>query len=144
MATTNLVENRILDQQFGAVAPTIPSNYYIALSTTTPTDAGSNFNEPTVTSTGYARVTVPNTKYISGSGSFTAASVGSLSNAIAISFPQSLLTWGTITYVGFYDAATPGTGNLLYFGALSPSRIIQAGTIVYFNAGDIVVSIVNA
>jgi hypothetical protein len=138
MAITYLSGNRILDQQYGAVAPTVPSSYFLALSTTTPTISGTNFTEPTTVSTAYARVEIVNNKTTWGN-----AESASLSNAIEILFPESTLAWGTITYVGLYDSGTVGAGNLLYFGELTPSRIIQTGTIISFGIGEIVVSIVN-
>lgn len=136
MSSTYLSGGRVLDQQFGSVAPTVPAIYYFALSTTTPTAAGTNFTEPTTVSTAYTRVATDNNKTTWG----TAAS-SSLSNLIAITFPLSTLAWGTITHVGIYDSSTPGAGNLLYFAALSPSRVVQIGTVVYFAIGDITVSI---
>ena len=138
MASTHLTNGRILDEQFGAVAPTVPATYYFALSTTTPVIGGTNFTEPTTVATAYDRVAVDNDKITWGNA---ASSV--LTNAIEIAFPESTLSWGTITYVGIYDAQTPGTGNLLYFGLLSPSRSVQSGTVIYFGIGDITASIVN-
>jgi hypothetical protein len=139
MSITYLSGGRVLDQQFGAVAPTVPATYYFALSTTTPTDAGANFTEPTTVGTAYARVAVDNNKV-----TWDSAASNALTNLIAVTFPLSTLAWGTITYVGIYDSVTVGAGNLLYFGVLSPSRVIQAGTVVYFAIGDITASITNA
>lgn len=138
MSLTYLTAGRILDEQFGAVAPTVPASYYFALSTTTPVIAGTNFTEPTTSGTAYARVAVDNDKV-----TWDDAASGALTNLIEIDFPESTAAWGTITYVGIYDSGTVGAGNLLYFGALSPSRIVQTGTILYFGIGDITASITN-
>jgi hypothetical protein len=138
MAITHITGGRILNQQFGAVAPTVPASYHFALSTTTPTQSGTNFTEPTTIGTGYARVSVANDKVTWGN-----ASSSSLTNLIDIEFPQSLASWGTITYIGIYDSATVGAGNLLYFGQLSPSRLVQIGAVVFLGAGDVTVSITN-
>ena len=139
MSITYLTGGEILDQQFGSVSPSIPASYYLALSTTTPTDAGANFTEPTTVASAYARVTIANNKT-----SWEDSASNSLSNLIEIAFPESTLAWGTITHVGLFDSGTVGAGNLRYFSALTPSRVIQTGAIVYFGIGDITVSITNA
>ena len=139
MASTHLTNGRVLDQQFGAVAPTVPATYYVALSTTTPVIGGTNFTEPSTVATAYARVAIDNDKVTWGN-----AASSSLTNLIEISFPESTASWGTVTYVGLYDNGTAGAGNLLYYGLLSPSRSVQTGTILYFGIGDITVSIVNS
>ena len=136
MALTYLTGNRILDQQFGAVAPTVPAIYYFALSTGSPVVSGSGFIEPT--SGSYARVAVANDK----ATTWNNASANSVTNKVAVTFNQSTGSgWGTIAYVGIYDAST--VGNLLYYSALSPSRVVAGGTTVYFDIGDITASIIN-
>lgn len=132
MTATYLAGNRLLDQIAGATSPTIPATYYFALSTTTPTVSGTNFTEPTTVGTAYDRVTVANNKTTFGS-----AASNSVTTLISVSFPESTASWGTVTYVGIYDAATVGTGNLLYYGVLSPSRAIATGTVFYFPIGAI-------
>ena len=139
MSITYLAGARILDQQFGAVSPTVPATYYLFLSTTTIVDAGTGYTEPSTSGTGYARVAVANNKISWGN-----ASSNSLSNLIEISFPISTASWGTITYIGISDSGTVGAGNVLFFAPLTPNRAIASGTTPYFGIGDITVSITNA
>lgn len=124
MGMVDSVAFSVLDNRFGAAAaaPT-PANYYVALSSTTPTNAGGNFTEPV--GNGYARELIANNKT-----TFTAAAVGGfgrqVSNAIAISFPPaSGGNWGTMTHFGLYDA--PTGGNLLDWGPLTPAVTINDG-----------------
>lgn len=126
MGFTYFLDNKLLDHVFGNTSYSVPSTLYIGLSTTTPTQSGSNFTEPS--GNGYARVAVTN-----NSSNFPPASNGTKSNATAITFPQATGNWGTVTHFGIFDAATGG--NLLAWGALNQSKTISAGDTPYFPAG---------
>ena len=138
MAIHYVAGNRLLDQIAGAVSPTIPATYYIGLSTTSIVDAGTGYTEPSTSGTAYARVAVANNKT-----TFDSAAANSVTTVIDISFPQSTAAWGTITTIFISDAATVGTGNILYSGTLSPSRIIDSNTILTLVAGGLTFSFVN-
>lgn len=131
MANTYYSENLILDRIFGSQTLTPPATWYVGLSTTTPTQAGANVTEPSGGS--YARVGVVNNKTNWG----TAAS-GQLTNSVAISFPESTASWGTITHIIFYDAAS--AGNVWFYSQLSSSKAVASGTTVYFSIGSLTVS----
>ena len=111
---TDAVEQEILDW---FIATRAPVTKYIALSTTTPTEAGGNFTEP---STGaYARVATVAADW--GAASGTAPAVKS--NTATKTFPTATATWSggaNMTHFGIYDAATAGT--LLCFGPLEPPK----------------------
>ena len=126
--------NRILDRSFGNQNYTVPSPMYVGLSTTTIQNDGTGATEPTG---GYARVSVTN----ADKTNWTTALNGVLSNVNSITFPESTLSWGTITYVFISDQATGG--NIMYFDALSPSRAVQSATTVLFVAGAMVISMTN-
>ena len=135
MSITYYQSNRILDKDFGNVNYTVASTIYFGLSTTTISNDGTGATEPSGGS--YARVALVNDKTNWG----TAAS-GSLTNTTVVQFAESTASWGTITYVFISDALV--SGNMMYFGALSPSRTVQINTVVYFAASSITVSIVNS
>lgn len=127
MSFTNYLAAELLDHLFtdGAYSP--PATLYIALSTTTPTEAGGNFTEP---SDGYDRKSV-------AAADMDAATVADPSvkdNGAELAFPQATGSWGTVTYFGIYDAAT--AGNLTLAGALSASKTIDNGDTAKFEAGD--------
>ena len=134
MSITYFESNRNLDRNFGNSSFSPPATHYIGLSTTTINDDGTGATEPSGGS--YARASATNDKT-----TWTNASLGVLTNAVEISFPASTAAWGTIVDVAIYDAASGG--NLLYFGTLSPSRVVQDATTVKFAVGDITVSQVN-
>lgn len=115
--------NKILELLVGKTAFATPTAT-IGLSTANPLDDGSGISEPS--GNGYSRVTT------SGSD-WAAASSKSISNAVAIAFPEATGSWGTITH--FF--AVDGSSNLLFYGALTSSVSPMAGEIVRFPAGNL-------
>lgn len=137
MSITYYASGSVLNDLYGAVPFSPPSNYYLGLSTTTISSSGSNVTEPTG-AVGYARVTVPNNKTY-----FTYASTGSLVNSTDLSFPTSGSAWGTITYVFLADASGSGTGNVWFYQVLPTPRVVQDLTTITFSAGAITFSMTN-
>ena len=126
---TDTLENEVLDHVFSRATYTAPATLYVGLSTTTPTDAGTNFTEPV--GNGYARVAVTN-----DATNFPAAVGGAKSNGTVITFPQATPSgWGTITHAGLFDAAS--NGNLLAFGALTASLAVNANNTPRIPVGDL-------
>jgi hypothetical protein len=125
----NAVLNYILR---GTAMPTV-SGLHVALFTVTPSDSGGGTE---VAGSSYARVSVART-----TGAWSSPSnVGGFqqtSNVAAIVFPTSTGSWGTVVAFGIFDASSGG--NLLYWGALSPSRLIAADVAAEFPAGSLVI-----
>ncbi len=122
---------------FGGAAYSPVPDYYVGLSTTTPTQSGGSITEP-LTADGYARVTVPNNGtnwVVSGT---QPASGYQVQNALAIIFPTATASWGTPTDVVIYDAATGG--NLIAWGAISNPQAINTNDSPSFGAGALTVS----
>lgn len=136
MSVTHYSSNRVIDYNFGATsyAGTLPATYYFGLSTTTINIDGSGATEPSGGS--YARVAFTNNKSNWGN-----AALGILTNAAAVTFPESSASWGTITYVGMWDLATGG--NIWWYDVLSPSRAVASLTTVIFSIGAITVTFNN-
>lgn len=130
-AFTDYLENKMLGHLFGT-AYTAPTTVYMALSTTTPTDAGGNVTQPS--GNGYARVAIGN-----NSTNWNAASGGTVTNKTAITFPEATGSWGTVTHFVLYDAAT--AGNALIWGALTASKAIGTGDTASFAAGALSISL---
>jgi hypothetical protein len=121
---SDYLENLVLDAVFNSATLDI-ATLYIGLFTATPSDSGGGTE---ATGGSYARVNC--------SASFPAAASGAISNDVAITFPESTASWGTITSFGFFDAST--SGNLLYWGPLGANRVVDgAGITVTFPIGDI-------
>lgn len=123
--------NNALDVRFGAVASNAPAAYYVGLSTTTPTNTGTNVTEPSTG--GYARVAVTN-----NATNWPAASGRSKSNGTAITFPTPTASWGTVTHFVLYDAASGGTFRA--WGALTSSASIPIGSVTSFAVGQLVIN----
>lgn len=126
MSLSDAFELEVLDAILGT-SGLLPGTVYIALSTTTPTDAGANFTEPV--GNAYARVAVTN-----NATQWPAAASAEKSNANAISFPTaSGGNWGTVTHVGIFTAAGPG-GTPKIWGALDAPRAVNDGDLFQFPA----------
>lgn len=128
MSQTYFAGNKILDYNLGATSYTPPATYYLGLSTTTIAVDGTGATEPS--GGAYARVAITNNK-----SNFAVAALSSLTNATAITFVESTLSWGTITYIFLADALT--SGNIYYYEALSMPKTVQSATTVYFSIGSL-------
>ena len=124
MSYSDTLENELLDHWMDDGSYTASTTLHAALSTSTPSDDGSNFTEP---GSNYARVDV------SSDSLWDAAAAGVKDNASAITFVQASGSWGTVTHFGLYTASTSGT--MLAFGALTASRVIDSGETAEFAAG---------
>ena len=114
-ALSNFAENEMLDHMLGTGAYTAPSNVFMSLWTSDPTDAGSG-NE--LSGSGYARQDI----------NFSASSSGSAVSTGVVTFPTATGSWGTVTHMGIHDAVS--SGNLLFHGPLTASKAIGAGDVV--------------
>lgn len=116
------LERAFLDHYFGKATLTPPANLFLALSTTTPTEAGGNFTEPA--SGGYARVSTAPADWNAATGTAPAL----LTNGNAITFPTASGTWSSgsnMTHWGLFTAA--GGGTVQIWGALDTPRPVLAG-----------------
>ena len=131
MTATYYAISRNLNKLFNAATLTQPSSYYLALSTTTPAVDGTGVTEPSGGS--YARLAVP-----ADGTNWSTATTNTLTNLLTLTFVESTASWGTITYVCFYDASS--SGNMWFYSALSPSRTVDSNTTLYFSPSGITVS----
>lgn len=122
----------LLDVAFGAQASTFPATLYLGLSTTTPTNSGTNVTEPA--SFGYTRVSVPNNNtYWPNTGTDRTKQ-----NGIAIVFPTATGSWGTITHFVIYSAISGG--NFIAWGELTTPIAVGDTVTPVFAVGDITIS----
>jgi len=101
----------------------IPNTLYVGLSSTTPTESGTNVTEPS--GNGYARIAI----------TVGAASSQNRANTNAIQFAASGGDWGTMTHTVFYSAASGG--DYWGFDDLTASRNMVDGATLDFAIGDI-------
>lgn len=125
-ALSNYLENALINGTLRASSYTAPSTVYVALFTSDPTDAGSGTE---CSGTSYARQ----------SATFAAPSNGASSTSADVQFPQAGGAWGTITHFGIFDALT--SGNLMYHGALTTSKVIETGDVFKIASGSLTVTL---
>ena len=117
------------------------STVYVALFTAAPTDADGSGTE--VTGTGYARVAVAcDTSHWTAPSQSGTNQPYTSSNVNTISFGNAGAGgWGTITYFALMTAVS--SGHIVASGALQASIVANAGVLVEFAAGALVVSVNN-
>jgi hypothetical protein len=127
-ALSNYAEKLVLDWLMTDGSATRPTAWYVALFTAAPSDSGGGTE---VSGDGYSRQTV----------TFAAASSpgGTTDNTGAVSFTASGGDWGTITHVGIFDASS--SGNLLWHGSLSASRVVNDGDTLSFAIGAVALTL---
>lgn len=133
---TDATEQAILDALFTDPAWTPPTTLYLALSSTTPTEAGGNFTEPSGGS--YARVSTVAADWSAASGTAPAVKT----NTATKTFPTASASWvsgANLTHFGIYDAST--VGNLLCWGALGTAKPVLSGDTASFAASALVIKL---
>jgi len=134
MSFTDYMENALLDHIFGGQSTPAVGTLYLALSSTTPSDDGTNFTEPSEAS--YARAAI-----LANNTNFPAAVAGSIKNGGAsISFPKALESWtGPLTHFGIFNAMT--NGDLLAYGALTSSQSVVVGNVFTIPVDELVINL---
>ncbi len=140
---TAQAQNNILNWMKGVTWPgsgawgAAPATTYVGLFTTNPsTDASASYTGTEVSGGSYARVAVTSS---SGWSAITGGSTtpSQISNAATITFPTPTGSWGTVTGVGIFDAAT--TGNLLWWVSIT-SQAVGTGVVVSLAVGALVLT----
>ena len=125
-AMSNYLETAIVNAVLRNTTYTSPTTVYVALFTTDPTDANTGTE---CTGASYVRKAM----------TFSSPSNGVTSNSSAVEFDQATTSWGTITHMGLYDAST--SGNLLFHGALTASKVIDTGDVFKFASAALAVTL---
>ena len=108
----------------------IKSNSYVALSTTTPTETGSNFTEPSP-DTGYKRHAF---------GEVNTRIEGQVANEEIIFLFEAVGDAGSITHVGLSDSSTRGSEVFLTAELASPLSI-TAGYVPLIRAKSFIIGL---
>jgi hypothetical protein len=125
-AMSDYLENALINATLRGQAWTAPASVYLGLFTSDPTDAKTGTE---VTGGAYARQTI----------TFTAPTNGASPSSADVLFPIATASWGTVTHIGIFDAAT--NGNLLFHGVLTNSKTIATNDQLKVAAGDITVTL---
>lgn len=123
MSFSNTFETRVLTWVFTTDGATRPTAWYVALFTSNP-DEDASGTEVSTSGTAYARQ----------SATFT-VSGNEATNSAAVEFPTATASYGTVTHVGVFDAAS--AGNLIAYAALTTSKAIDTGDVFRIPSGDL-------
>ena len=102
---------------------------YAAASTTTPSKDGTGFTEPV--GNNYSRRLIDPSELDAA----TVADPSLLTNNATLAHNAASGSWGTITYVGLFTAASSGT--LLGFGQLSEAKAIGLNDVLRYTVGEL-------
>lgn len=137
------LKGKFVAHVFKATAYSAGATIAAALHTSDPTAAGNNTE--VTNANGYARVTSglapssnPSTNWeVDGADS---GRVWAISD---VTFPTCVSSgWGTITHGSLWDNGSHNTGNMLFYGALSASKVIGVGDVFKFlGGGDLEVAL---
>jgi hypothetical protein len=111
-----------------ALKGSIPT--WVSLHTAEPDPDTSTLNE--VTGAAYARQQVAATDWNTPAASAS-------DTAVVVTFPAAGASWGTVTHVGIYDAAT--AGNILLWGPIGVPRTIGPGDSITFPIGNLTATV---
>ena len=125
---SDYLEVALLNATLNGVAFTAVNNPYVSLHTTDPTDAGTGTE---VSGGSYARTTA---SFATASGTS-----GLVATDADVTFPTATATWGTVGWIGLWDAASGG--NMLYHTALDASKTIDSGDIFKITTGNLTVEL---
>jgi hypothetical protein len=123
---SNYLENALINVTLRGTSFTAISTPYVALFTSDPTDAGTGTE---VSGGSYARQSV----------TMGAPSNGASINSADVTFPTCTSSWGTVGWIGIYDALT--SGNLLYHTPLDVAKAIDTGDVFKISSGNLSVTI---
>lgn len=124
----NFLEIKWLDHFLKVTIWNAPTDLFVTLSITDPTDSGAGLAEP---SGGNFSRKIHN--------AWAPASSRATSNVGSITFPDATASWGTITHWAIMDAASGG--NMLAHGDLSASKVIDNGDTFIFAANDLDITV---
>lgn len=140
-ATSDYLEQAILNALFRGQSLPQPDPVYVALYTASPADDNSGAEVTGSEWTNYARESVATTSGSSGFDAPTTDGSGGYEvlNSAAVDFGTATVsgTQADVTHFGILDASTGG--NLLHHGALDTAKSIVDGIDVKFPAGSLAV-----
>ena len=122
MPFSNTYETIVLKYAFNADSVTRPTNWYLGLFTSDPSSGTE------ISGNGYTRKAV----------TFTVTG-DTATNSGAVEFPVATASWGTISHVAIFDAAT--TGNQIAYAALTTSKAIGVDDVLRFPVGEVDVTL---
>lgn len=127
---SNYLENGVINYFFRNQSVTRPTNIYVALYKTNPTDANTGAE---VTGGGYERQRVTMGAPIQNNDSAVTT------NSARVEFPRATNNWGEITHFGIFDAKTGG--NLLTYGVFNRPITIETDNQFVIDTNDLEITV---
>lgn len=137
-AASNYLENKVLDHVLTSTSYTAPGTRYLALFNNTSGSAAANLEAGTLTD---EVTTAGGTLYARKAVTFAAASSGTSATNATVTFDAAGASWGTITHVAVMDGGTAGSGNVLFYGAVTTAKTIDTGDTFQVTSGNLTVSL---
>ena len=125
---SDYLEVALLNATLNGVAFTAVNDPYVSLHTADPRGAGTGTE---VSGGSYARTTA---SFATASGTS-----GLVATDADVTFPTCTASWGTVGWIGLWDAASGG--NMLYHTALDTSKTIDSGDIFKITTGNLTVEL---
>jgi hypothetical protein len=134
-AATDFAESLALNFLLNTQTATRPTSWYIALHTGDPGEAGTS--SEVSNSNAYARTAVTFDAASQPSSGFTFCD-----NSATVTFPTANGgNWGTITHISIKTSDTYGSGDTLFKGQLTASKVVNDGDTFQIQAGQLVISL---
>jgi len=138
-AASNYLENKLLDHtlRYSTAPYTGVSTLYLALFKNTSGNAATNLEAGTLTD----EISTSGSAYARKTITFAAASSGTSASSATVTFDTATADWGTITHVAVMDGGTAGSGNVLFWGAVTTSKTISTGDTFQVSSGNLTISL---
>jgi hypothetical protein len=136
-AASNYLENKVLDHVLGEGARTYtsPATIYLALFKNIGTGTSANLEDGTLTD----EISTSGTAYGRQGVNFSAAANGTAATSGTVTWSTATADWGTVTHVAVMDAST--AGNVLFYGNLTSSKVIENGDTFQISSTNLTVSL---
>ena len=139
-AASNYLENALLNHTLRNAAYTQPGGLWLALFKSTVDGATTLANlEGGTTSTD--EVGTSGTAYARKAIEFGSTSTGTSANSNTVTFDAATASWGTITHIAVMDGSTRGSGNVLFYGAVTTSKTIDTGDTFQVSIGNLTIAL---
>lgn len=132
MAMSEYLEEQLIKVVYNGGSYTSPTEWWVALYNTDPTDAGGATG--VITGGGYT------TKSFTPTTATSEATGWRIDNTLDITFTTATSDWSTINYIAIYDGSDVTTANMLDYGAITTPRTVLTDGIFKILAGELKVS----
>jgi hypothetical protein len=138
-AASNYLENKLLDHtlRYGSAPYTGASTLYLALFNNTSGNAATNLEAGTLTD----EVTTSSSAYARKTITFAAAASGTSASSATVTFDTATASWGSITHIAVMDGGTAGSGNVLFYGAVTTAKTIDTGDTFQVSSGNLTIAL---